>query len=573
MENNGGCTRRSFLKGAGLGAAGLATAGMIGCSPASGTASTEGGASSSTASKPSSWRDAPEPIADGDIAETADCDVLVIGLSFSGCSAFRAAAEAGAKVIAMEMHPEDNHTCIGVGHFGHINSEFLKERGIDPIDPIEFLNNWQLRAANRSNAALSRRFTNECGAAFDWYIDCLTQEERDAMEIQFYPTDEGYTTLKNGLGTYIGTATTSAVQEKILGNLLQVGLDKGAQIYWGCPAQQLVCADDGTVTGAIGQKEDGSYVKVNAAKGVIVAAGDYSANPEMAKELLSQITNMIGEDGEITTSGYQGDGLKMCYWAGGQLDPYQSSMGGDYYYPCDSPMDPLGSAAALWINADGKRYCNEGFGFMEWAAYAGALQPQGKISIVFDSNYEALIKAQPACHMGVDYPNGGMDKLPALLEAAVAGGPEGSGPDAGPVVVYAADDFETLGGYLGYEGDELANFVATVERYNELCATGLDEDFGKEKSLMFAVNQPPYYAYAGEKTLGGMLCATSGVAIDENGQVLARETFRPIPGLFAAGNTAGSRFGIQYTTALCGVSIAFAVTQGKFTGEYVAQLA
>lgn len=573
MENNGGCTRRSFLKGAGLSAAGLATAGMIGCSPASGTTSAEGGASSGTASKRSSWRDAPEPIADGDIAETADCDVLVIGLSFSGCSAFRAAAEAGAKVIAMEMHPEDNHTCIGVGHFGHINSEFLKERGIDPIDPIEFLNNWQLRAANRSNAALSRRFTNECGAAFDWYIDCLTQEERDAMEIQFYPTAEGYTTFKNGLGTYIGTATTSAVQEKILGNLLQVGLDKGAQIYWGCPAQQLVCADDGTVTGAIGQKEDGSYVKVNAAKGVIVAAGDYSADPEMAKELLSQITNMIGEDGEITTSGYQGDGLKMCYWAGGQRDPYQSSMGGDYYYPCDSPMDPLGSAAALWINADGKRYCNEGFGFMEWAAYAGALQPQGKISIVFDSNYEALIKAQPACHMGVDYPNGGMDKLPALLEAAVAGGPEGSGPDAGPVVVYAADDFETLGGYLGYEGDELANFVATVERYNELCATGLDEDFGKEKSLMFAVNQPPYYAYAGEKTLGGMLCATSGVAIDENGQVLARETFRPIPGLFAAGNTAGSRFGIQYTTALCGVSIAFAVTQGKFTGEYVAQLA
>ena len=126
-------------------------------------------------------------------------------------------------------------------------------------------------------------------------------------------------------------------------------------------------------------------MQVNAAKGVIVCAGDYSANPEMAKELLSQITNMIGEDGQIVTSGYEGDGLKLCYWAGGQLDPYQSSMGGDYYYPCDSPADPLGSAASLWINADGKRYCNEGFGFMEWAAYAGALQPAGKIANVFDS--------------------------------------------------------------------------------------------------------------------------------------------------------------------------------------------
>ena len=577
MIQNHDCTRRNFLKGAGLGTAALAATGIFGCAPASSdsaTSSAEGsvGASATDTSSATSWRTAPEPIADADIAETTDCDVLVIGLSFSGCSAFRAAAEAGAKVIAMETHPEDAHTCLGMGHFGHINSEFLKERGVKGVDPIEFLNNWQLRAANRSNAALARKFTTSCGEAFDWYIDCLTKEERDALEIQFFPTDAGYTEFKNGLGTYIGTASTMPVQEKILGNLLQVGLDAGAQIYWGCPAQQLVTDGEGRVTGAVGKREDGSYVKVNAAKGVIVAAGDYSGNQEMAKELLVQITNMIGEDGEIISSGYQGDGLKLCYWAGGQLDPYQSSMGGDYYYPCDSPTDPLGSAAALWINADGKRYCNEGFGFMEWAAYAGALQPQGKVATVFDSNYEALIKAQPACHMGIDYPNGGLDDLPALLEAAVAGGAEGSGADSSPVV-YAANDYETLGGYLGYEGDALEAFVASIERYNELCATGLDEDFGKEKSLMFAVSQPPYYAYAGEKTLGGMLCNTSGVAIDENGQVLARETFRPIPGLFAAGNTAGSRFGIQYTTALCGVSISFAVTQGKFTGEYVAALA
>lgn len=196
--------------------------------------------------------------------------------------------------------------------------------------------------------------------------------------------------------------------------------------------------------------------------------------------------------------GYKGDGLKLCYWAGGQIDPYQATM-------------------------------------------------------------------------GIDYPNGGMDALPDLLAAAVAGGPEGTGPDSNPVVC-AANDYETLGTYLGYEGETLDNFVASIERYNQLCEIGLDEDFGKEKQLMIGVTQPPYYAYAGEKTIGHMLCNGSGIAIDENGQVLSRADYRPIPGLFAAGNTAGSRFGIQYTTALCGVSISFAVTQGKFTGEYVASL-
>lgn len=107
--------------------------------------------------------------------------------------------------------------------------------------------------------------------------------------------------------------------------------------------------------------------------------------------------------------------------------------------------------------------------------------------------------------------------------------------------------------------------------YNEMCSAGVDTDFGKEASLLFPVSEPPFYAYAGEKTLGSMLCNTSGVLIDENGQVLGQD-YRPIKGLFAAGNTAGSRFGIQYTTTYCGASISFAVTQGKFTGEYVAGL-
>lgn len=574
MRDTKKCTRRNFLKGAGIGAAGLATAGMFGCAPSA--PATSDTPDSSTAA--SSWRTAPEPIADDAIAETIDCKILIIGLSYAGSAAFRAATEAGASVVAMEMHAEDSHSWIGNGHFGHINSTFLKERGVTGIDPVEFLNNWQLRAANRSNAALARKFTHLCGPTFDWYIDCLTQEERDGMEIQFFPTADVYEPYKNGIGTYIGTAGTSSVQEKILNNLVQTGVDRGGTVHWGTTAQYLTVSDDGRVTGAIGKKSDGTYLRVTASKGVIVAAGDYSGNTEMAHDLLEHITRMLGDSEEIVGNGYQGDGLKMCCWAGGRIDPYQATMGGDYYYPCDSPMDPLGSAAALWINAEGERYCNEGFGFMEWSAYAGALQPQGIISTVFDSNYEALIKAQPACHMAVDYPNGGMDRLPQTLAATVAGGANGSAdPNAeqGPmpsVTVYAANDYKTLGEYLGYEGSALDNFVASIERYNAVCEAGIDEDFGKESSLLFPVKEPPFYAYAGEKTVGSMLCTTAGALIDENGQVIGQD-FRPIPGLFAAGNTAGSRFGIQYTTALCGVSIAFAVTQGKFTAEYVASLA
>lgn len=95
------------------------------------------------------------------------------------------------------------------------------------------------------------------------------------------------------------------VQEKILANLLQVGLDAGAQIYWGCPARQFLTADDGRVTGAVGQKEDGSYVQVNAAKGVIVCARRLLRQPRDGQGVALPDTNMIGEDGQIVTSGYE----------------------------------------------------------------------------------------------------------------------------------------------------------------------------------------------------------------------------------------------------------------------------
>ena len=557
-------SRRSFIK---AGAVGTAAAAVVLSAQAASAVAGETNPDEAVAAE--DWRTKPEPVAAEAVSQTLECDVLVIGLSYAGSAALRAATEAGVKVVAMEAQTEEDYRCIGAGHFGHINSQFLAERGVPAVDVVEFFNQWQLRAANRTNPDLCMKYAQKVGEAFDWYIEPLSQEERDSLDIQFYPTAEEYTTYKNGIATYVGTASTSPVQAALLQGLRDAATSQGAQILWGTSARQLTQDESGRVTGAVGQATDGSYVQVVATKGVVVCAGDYSGDPVMARELLPQVSALLEEGGEIVSmAGYQGDGLKLCYWAGGRLDPYQSTMGGDYYYPCDFPTDPVGSSAALWLNADGLRYCNEGFGFMEWAAYAGALQPQGKICTVFDSNVETQIKAQAPCHMGVDYPNGAMDGLAASLDAAVAGGPEG---DGGNPCIYAADDYETLGGYLGYEGEALENFVASIERYNEMCAAGVDTDYGKDPVLLFPVKEPPFYAYAGEKTLGSMLCNTSGVAVDGNGQVLGKD-WRPIPGLFAAGNTAGSRFGIQYTTIFCGASISFAVTQGKFTAEYVASL-
>ena len=222
-------------------------------------------------------------------------------------------------------------------------------------------------------------------------------------------------------------------------------------------------------------------------------------------------------------------------------------------------------------------------------AHFGQIQPDGKFCAVFDDDVETLLKAQSAWHMGMDWPNVGFDALRSEMAAAVANGEKGSsgqgnqllGSTEGGEAVYkqtlagatifAANDYETLGTYLGYEGESLKNFVASIERYNELCEAGVVDDFGKESQLLFPIAKAPFYGYVGKKELGVMLVNGAGMLIDENGQVLGQD-YRPIKSLFAAGNTAGSRFGTQYSTPVAGSSVAFAITQGKFTGEYMASL-
>lgn len=51
---------------------------------------------------------------------------------------------------------------------------------------------------------------------------------------------------------------------------------------------------------------------------------------------------------------------------------------------------------------------------------------------------------------------------------------------------------------------------ATIDRYNELVAKGVDEDFGKDITKMTAI-EPPYYVYEGHP--GNMLVLMGGIGL------------------------------------------------------------
>ena len=604
--------RRGFLVGAGAVTAAMVAAvnanfaraeeaGSGAADAPAGSGAPAGGApmgGAPTAAAPDfDWKTAPEDPAEA--VEAFDCDVLVIGLGHAGSCALRAAAEAGAKVAAFETSAADARMIMGGGQVGHINSQFLKDRGVPEVDIVEFMNDWQVRSNNRSNPGLVMNYAKNAGTCFDWLFDQVSDEEKAATQIRCYAdgSDGPFVKELSGLKSWVGTAMTGDYINAALDHCVEVAEENGGKVFWGTTGYKLIQDESGAIVGAWGQREDG-FVQVNA-KSVILATGGYGANSQMRDDLLWEI-NQLQEPGGASSCmmDQDGRGIAMGVWAGGRIDPCAGTMDGAYWYPCDKPVDLLGATAALWINADGKRYSNEGFGSTELMAMPGVKQPSGDICTVFDDNIEPLLQAQPFGHMSLDMVNTDLDGIRETMKAAYEGGeygsagkpdeaasgegdaagaPSGDGSAAGGIVaamsagtVYAADDFETLGTYLGYEGEALDNFVASIEHYNELCAAGKDTDFGKDPSLMLGLTTPPYYGYRGTKAIGALMVTVGGLIVDEDGRVLDQK-YNAIPGLYAAGNASGGRFGWQYFTSIAGQSLSMAETLGMLAGQNAAQ--
>jgi 3-oxosteroid 1-dehydrogenase len=110
-----------------------------------------------------------------------------------------------------------------------------------------------------------------------------------------------------------------------------------------------------------------------------------------------------------------------------------------------------------------------------------------------------------------------------------------------------ADTIAGLAQKVGVDADALAE---TIKRYNGFCTDGVDHDFGRgtvpwgrimtgdprlPNPNMASLTTAPFYAVKIERVTMGV--PTAGLPIDIDGRVLDVSD-RPIPGLYAAGNSA-----------------------------------
>lgn len=561
-----GISRRSFLAGMGTVGVAAAASALAGCAPrVSGD-----DVGTQVVEEEKTWRTKPDM--PENIDENVDVDLLVIGAGNGGLVAATTAVQHGAKVLILE---KAGAIASAREAIAALNSSLEPEHYEDVPTLLNHANTTQ---SGDANMLLYKTWAEKSGEMIEWMKATLAPKgmlfpfewHKPDDPHAYYPAmcynpclDE-YNPEGPNYGAYMH-----------LEKLKEVFVELGGEIRFMTPAQQLIQDGGGRVIGAVAVDNEGKALQVNAAKGVIISTGGYGANDEMLQDLCPGNSSWCALRDSVTETG---DGIRMALWAGAELEAGGacmvwnraimfddtefdgSYMGGDIFLPGSQPF--------LHVNANGVRFMNEDQCYpMSYAA--GANQPGHFSWIVWDGNYWDDIKQFDTAGCSRLYPapagtafNADVYDCEAMtkehldtfwLEPRIESG-----------ALKKCDTLEDLADAMGFDAGRKATFLAEVERYNELAATGVDVDFGKPAYRLSDVTEPPFYA---ARIAGELLVTIHGVITDANSQPL-RKDGSVIEGLYVCGNDQGGFYPHNYPSNFTGMNAGRTATFARIAAKH-----
>lgn len=509
--------RRDFLRGSVAMAAGAAFAGLAGCSPSKQM-------ESDSEQMPVDLREADfrysavERTPVTKFAGEETYDIVVIGAGCAGVPAVLTAVEEGASVACLQKE-------VAVSANGNGASFVLKSKST-PAGIARWMSDWAKLNDWRVNTELFKYYVEHSEEAVTWVV---SEGRAAGVKPVDYQTDSSIRYDDGGLAAICDV--TQASNQSLMMALAKKAEESGAIFHYGTPCVQLVQEEDGTVTGAIGRNNDGTYVKLNAKKGVILAAGDYMNNTSMLDRNLRD-GNMF----PLCLVNHTGDGHILGILAGGRMAPLGHARQIHTNY-----IGPLMFYPFLALDFDGKRFCNETVPMSSLNILMSPLyepENRGVHYRVFDSKKDGSYKSS----LGVP---------PSLLVG------EGSAW-MDPETVCKADTLEEL---CKVAGIPVENGTKSIKHYNELCAKGADDDFGVPRDIMVPIDTPPYYCIKGDVGMSGI---NAGIMVDNRYRVIDADD-KPIPHLYAAGIQAGNPCGGINWNMPGGFSNAHIFSAGRYT--------
>jgi 3-oxosteroid 1-dehydrogenase len=551
-------------------------------------------------------------------ADVTGADVVVIGSGGAGLTAALVAASGGADVVVLEKAARLGGTTAlsGGGVWAPLNPHQAAENAGDSEDEvIAYLraiagpgaDDSLLVAYARNAAAMVEHLESRCGLSFRAYpgrgttwdyrsevpgarrggrgidsgpvslaplgrawVDLIRMGPQSAWvfdKFVYYaqslharpPSDGGRPMVSSQDIVVRGEAgrptDTVANGTALVAQLLRGCLERGVRIHTGVRVRELLTGGGGGAVTGVRVEYDGASHDVAARRGVVVASGGFTHNPDLVRAHLPGRSIDFTCEVESNT----GDGLLMGVAAGAAV----AGLGDAWWIPSFRFTDPNNPAATgsmiredrclphtLMVNRHGVRFVNEAMNYYD---IVRSFEPDGQPSnlpawLIFDS--QAL--AGYAVLRNAPWPA------------------DGSTPDW----LHAADTIADLAVECDLDPEVLQR---TIAEFNQHAAAGVDPLFHRGESpwdlawgdaghlpnpSLGPVEKGPFHAL---RVTSGAFSTKGGLRLDDRGRVLSAATGEPVPGLYAAGNVSNGALPDTYPGI--GATLGPAMTFGYLIGR------
>lgn len=436
-------------------------------------------------------------------------EIVIIGSGFAGLAAAIQAKKLGAKdvVIYEKMPVLGGNSAINGGLFAAPGTPLQEKEGV--VDSPEIMANDQIKAGR--------------GVAYEHLLKHIASRAAEALQMTIDAGSEYFPYLQQLGGhsvprTYQTTVTSGG---GITQPLIKECRRLGVKLVTRAKFEEFILDEKGAVVGAVinegyyfGRGEEGKPVNVRSQRGVLIAAGGFASNvglrsaqdPTLTAEVPS--TNIPGATGEALLEMFR-VGAVPVHMAFIQTGPWASPDEGGFGYVSNYSIFNFPHSISIDVKT-GRRFMDE----------------------IADR------KTRSDAQLARRDENG--DPLPPVTITSYEHAK--AHPSVKKVLKYGVGwKFDTLEALAEHHGIPFAELKKQVDEYNAYVKNGKDEQFGKpmEKAKGKYIEAP----FVTVRNWPKVHYCHGGAQIDVQARVLDSSTWKPIPGLFAAGEVSGGTHG------------------------------
>lgn len=538
-------------------------------------------------------------------SEEITTQVLVIGMGGSGTYSGLRAAEEGAQVLIIERQARYGGTTALTSEIMSINPTRIQKTyndGKDFTDKAALYKAWTEYTEGDAKKELLDMFFENSGNALDWLaIDNGIQFDFDAkpgftpadwfeVKFQWYPNFNPNNPEMRMFGA--NKVEIAANFDKLVSKFTSLG----GKYMLETEGYELLTDASGAVIGAKAKNLVSGKEYTIHADAVILATGGFLGSEEMTKKYLSnEYFPLKGAWNVYGTRGNEGKMLQAAIDIGAAtynigMPPEVHMSGSAAFIPhsygfaineiagqigafsgtqsvwsvADLPMYMGISSNSLAVGMDGKRFAAEtGIAMLDpWIAGPNyySIWSADQINDIRDSGLKVNVGGVASAflgYLGAIPENTPLPEAYDVLQAGIECG-----------FVFKADTVEALAAQIGLDPAALSS---TISAYNSYCASGADEEFGKDAQLLVPIGAGPFYAV---KMASYSYNTCAGLDVDTQLRVLNTQG-KPIDGLYSLGSdSAGVLFSekkpyVTFGGANNGWVLTSAYVGGKAVADYV----